>query len=84
MSKPITGSICIDDIYKLSKEGHSAFSKAKNGKTYASILIWTNKETDQYGNDYSIQLNGKKELKDIESKGYIGNAKNPKQNESPF
>jgi hypothetical protein len=75
MGKMITGSICLTDLFAKAKEGHSAFSKAKNGKLYCNILVWENDTPDQYGNDFSIQLNPKKDASEAEKKQYIGNMK---------
>lgn len=75
-SKLYHGSICISDIVEAAKKRHSAFTKSpKNGKLYASILVWENAEKDEYGNTHSIQLNSTKEMKELEGKTYIGRAK---------
>lgn len=71
----MTGSLCLTEILEKAKAGHSAFTKAKNGKIYFNILQWLNEKPDQYGNDSSLQLNSTKEKKDEEGKCYIGNAK---------
>ena len=73
--KILTGSICFSDLMMLAKKGHTAFSRAKNGKVYVAITQFLNDEPDQYGNDSSIMLNSKKESKEIEGKVYVGNAK---------
>lgn len=70
-----TGSICLTELVEQAKKGHSAFSKANNGKIYFNILEWLNDEADKYGNTISIQLNSTKEKKDSEGKVYIGNCK---------
>lgn len=75
MSKLLGGSLCLTDINANAKIGHSAFTKAKNGKIYFNINIWLNDEADKYGNTVSIQLNSTKENRDAEGKIYIGNAK---------
>lgn len=75
MSTLLGGSLCLTDINANAKLGHSAFSKADNGKIYFNINIWLNDEKDKYGNTASIQLNSKKDLRDAEGKIYIGNAK---------
>ena len=69
------GSICVTDLMDTLKKGHSAFSKARNGKVYANILVWQNDEPDQYGNQVSLQLSSTKDKRDSEEKVYIGNAK---------
>lgn len=58
-----------------AKAGKSAFTKsAKNGNIYCNIAMWLNDEKDQFGNDGSIQINGKKEEREKEGKGaYVGN-----------
>ena len=73
MSESFYGSICLTDLIEWAKEKHSAFSKADNGKIYASVNVWLNDNLDKYGNIMSIQLNPTKEKKDIEKKHYIGN-----------
>jgi hypothetical protein len=69
------GSICITELMETLKMGHSAFSKAQNGKVYANILIWQNEDPDKFGNSISVQLSSDKEKRDTEVKVYIGNAK---------
>ena len=75
MSTLNTGSICLTDLISKAKEGHSAYTKAANGKIYVNILIWDNDEADKYGNTTSLQLQSKKESIDKEGKVYFGNAK---------
>lgn len=74
-NKILVGSLCLTDIVEKAKQGHSAFTKAKNGKIYFNILQWINEEADQYQNNSSYQLNSSKEKKEEEGKCYIGNAK---------
>lgn len=81
MSKLFTGSLCLTEILDKAKAGHSAFSKAKNGKIYFNILQWHNDEPDNYGNDVSIQLNSTKDKQESEGKIYIGNVKAAKAKE---
>lgn len=69
------GSICLSDLLEQAKQKHSAFTKAQNGKIYASVNVWLNNETDKFGNIMSIQLNPTKEMKDLDKKLYIGNCK---------
>lgn len=69
------GSICLTELNEQAMKGHSAFSKAKNGKIYVNILTWFNEEKDEYGNDLSHQLSSSKEMRDKEGKIYIGNSK---------
>lgn len=75
MSQLFTGSINLTKLLEEAKAGKSAFTKsAKNGNIYCNIAMWLNDEKDQYGNDGSIQINGKKEDREKEGKGaYIGN-----------
>lgn len=75
MSQLLNGSICLSDLNAKAKEGHSAFSRAKNGKIYFNITQWINDEPDQYGNHSSFQLNSKKDNREAEGKVYIGHAK---------
>lgn len=82
MSTLLGGSLCLTDINANAKIGHSAFTKAANGKIYFNINIWLNDEKDKYGNTASIQLNSKKELRDTEGKIYIGNAKPAEKQEA--
>lgn len=71
----ITGSICLTDIGNAVKAGHSAITKGNNGKTYCNILVWENDEPDQYNNNFSVQLNAKKDAPESEKKQYVGNMK---------
>lgn len=75
MSELLGGSLCLTDINAQAKLGHSAFTRAKNGKVYFNILEWLNDTPDKYGNTASFQLNSSQEMKDAEGKIYIGNAK---------
>ncbi len=75
MSKLNSGSLCLTDLIEQAKKGHSAFTKAGNGKIYVNVLLWDNDELDKYGNKYSMQLNSTKEMKDTEGKIYVGNFK---------
>lgn len=70
------GSMCITDLMEQLNKAHSAFTKsAKNGKVYASFLVWVNEEKDEFGNNISLQLSSSKEKRETEGKIYIGNAK---------
>jgi len=80
----ITGSLCLTDILAKAKEGHSAFSKAQNGKIYFNTLVWENDTPDKYGNHFSVQLNPKKDAPETEKKQYIGNMKVPDQAGAPI
>ena len=75
MSTLLNGSLCYTDIAANAKIGHSAFSKAPNGKIYFNINIWLNDEKDKFGNTAGIQLASKKDMREAEGKIYIGNAK---------
>lgn len=75
MSELLGGSLCLTDINAQAKLGHSAFTRAQNGKIYFNILEWLNDAPDKYGNTASFQLNSTKEMRDAEGKIYIGNAK---------
>lgn len=83
MSKMITGSICLTDIIDKAKQGHSAFNKAQNGKVYCNILVWENDEPDKFNNNFSVQLNPKKDADESEKKQYIGNMKFVATNATP-
>ena len=50
MSTLNTCSICLTDLISKAKEGHSAYTKAANGKIYVNILIWGNDEVDKLDN----------------------------------
>ena len=76
MSKMITGSLNLSKILEAAKNKHSAFTKSeKSGEIFFNILLWENDEKDQYGNDFSVQLNPKKDAHETEKKKYIGNLK---------
>lgn len=75
MNQSFYGSICLTDLIELAKSKHSAFTKGKNGKIYASVNVWLNENKDEFGNIMSIQLNPTKEKKDVDKKVYIGNMK---------
>lgn len=82
MSTLLNGSLCLTDINSNAKIGHSAFTRAANGKIYFNINIWINDEKDKYGNTTGIQLASKKDMRDSEGKIYIGNAK-PSELQTP-
>lgn len=69
------GSLCLTDLINEAKRGHSAFSKAQNGKVYCNILTWLNEKEDKYGNIMSHQLSSSKEMREVEPVTYIGNSK---------
>lgn len=69
------GSICLTELIEQAKKGHSAFSKAQNGKVYVNILTWLNEKEDKYGNIMSHQLSSQKDMREIEGLIYIGNSK---------
>lgn len=69
------GSICLTDLISQAKKGHSAFSKAQNGKVYFNTLTWVNDTPDKFGNTMSYQLSSTKEMREKEEKIYIGNSK---------
>ena len=77
MNKRLSGSMCLTDILAKAKEGHSAFTRADNGKVYFNVVQWINEQKDKYGNDSSLQLNGKMDKKESEGTVYIGNLKFP-------
>lgn len=69
------GSLCLTEMIEQAKKGHSAFSKAQNGKVYCNILTWLNEKEDKYGNIMSHQLSSQKEKRESEGLIYIGNSK---------
>lgn len=75
MSILINGSLCLTDLVAKAKEGHSAFSKGKNGKIYVAFTEWVNDEPNEYGQHSCYLLNSTKEKKEAEGKVYIGNGK---------
>ena len=75
MSKSFYGSVCLTDLIEKAKSKHSSFVKADNGKIYCNINVWLNDEKDKYGNVMSMQANSTKEMKDKETKFYLGNCK---------
>lgn len=87
MSKSEIGSLNLTTILAAARAKHSAFWKAASGDIHFNIQKWNNEQPDQYGNDSSIKLNSKKEMreaeKDLFKKGYIGNMKiqKPKEEE---
>ena len=86
MSERLFGSICLTDLMDRAKQGHSAFSRAKNGKIYLNFTQWVNDEPDPFGNHASFQLSSKMDKKETEGKVYFGNAKKSEApaNEAPI
>lgn len=75
MNQLFGGSLCLTEILEQAKKGHSAFSKAQNGKVYFNILTWLNEKEDKYGNIMSHQLSSQKDMREAEGLIYIGNSK---------
>jgi len=75
MNQLFGGSICLTDMIEQAKKGHSAFTKAQNGKVYGNILTWLNEKEDKYGNIMSHQLSSNKDMREVEGLIYIGNSK---------
>lgn len=75
MNQLFGGSICLTELFEQAKKGHSAFSKAQNGKVYFNILTWLNEKEDKYGNIMSHQLSSQKDMREAEGLIYIGNSK---------
>jgi len=75
MSTLYGASLNITKLSAAGKTGHSAFFKGKNGDLYVNLNVWLNDASDQYGNDMSLQLNSRKELREQEGKIYVGNGK---------
>lgn len=67
--------MCLTDLIEQAKKGHSAFTKAQNGKIYFNTLTWVNDVPDKYGNSMSHQLSSTKEMREREERIYIGNSK---------
>ena len=77
----INGSLCLTELQDMAKKGHSAFSKAANGKIYCNFTGWCNSANDDF-KDFSMSLNGKQEKKTEDAaiiatgnKGYVANGK---------
>ena len=70
MNEPLKISI------KVNKLDKTAFIKGKNGDTYASLVIWPNRdpEVDEYGNTCTLRQDLGAERKD-ERPGIIGNGR---------
>jgi hypothetical protein len=75
MSNRINSSICLTDLADKYRAGHSAFTKANNGKVYVNLTTWINDTADNYGNNVSHQLNSKADKREEEGKVYVGNGK---------
>lgn len=75
MSTRFYGSLCLTDMVEAAKKKHSAFTKADNGKIYCDTTIWLNDKEDKFGNIISVQLNPKKDLRELDGQAYIGNFK---------
>lgn len=72
MSIIISGSISSEKL----QEAASTIEQHSNGNTYVPITIFVNDDTDQYGNNASIQLSQSKEEREAkEPRTYLGNAK---------
>lgn len=56
MSKKMIGSICFSDLLEQAKKGHTAFTRADNGKIYANISLYIKDEPDQFKNNASISI----------------------------
>lgn len=77
MSKMLTGSI---DLTKIDKSKVVTTDKNgnpfTNGAKYLNVVVWLNDESDQYGNNASIQISQSKEEREQKQKAvYIGNLK---------
>jgi hypothetical protein len=75
MGKMITGSLDLTKLLEQARISHSAFKKADNGHIYINVLVWENEQPDKYGNNFSVQLNAKKDAPETEKKIYVGNLK---------
>ena len=79
MSKLLTGSIDLNKIDKTRIVTTDKNGKPfENGAKYLNVVVWINDETDQYGNNASIQISQSKEERESGVKSiYIGNLKEP-------
>jgi hypothetical protein len=73
MNKLITASI---NVMKIKKE---LLIEGKKGK-YLNVVIWINDETDQYGDDVSIEQKVAKGADKI----FLGNGRSYKKTEQPI
>jgi hypothetical protein len=78
-NKLLLGSLCLSDLNEKARAGHSAFTKASNGKIYVNVNLWFNDEPDQYEKIAQLQLSKPKESQ--EKSVYIGNFAIPKKRE---
>ena len=79
MSKLLTGSIDLNKIDKTRIVTTDKNGKPfENGAKYLNVVVWINDETNQYGNNASIQISQSKEERESGVKAtYIGNLKEP-------
>ena len=77
MSQRFIGSIDLTELGEAVRNQHSSITTGNNGKKYANVTIWLNDAPDQYGNQLSIQLNSKADVRETEAKVYVGRAKPP-------
>lgn len=76
-----TGSMCFDKIVKAFRDGHSAFTKGKNGKIYFNFseIVEQDPSLVKYDQETSFAFNSTKEKRDEENKrgddNFFGNAK---------
>ena len=84
MSKMLTGSIDLNKIDKTKIVSTNKDGKPfENGAKYLNVVIWINDETDQYGNNASIQISQSKEEREAGNKAiYIGNLKFPQNRDN--
>ena len=76
MSTLLLGSIDLNKIDKsliVSKDKNG--EPFKNGAKYVNLAVWINDQSDEYGNDASIQMGTK------DNKIYIGNLKKYRKEE---
>jgi hypothetical protein len=73
MADRFFGSICLTTLIEKARNGHSAFSKADNGKVYFDYVEFVNDEPNEYGQHTALLLSSKKERFEQEGKVYIGN-----------
>ena len=72
MSAIISGSVSLEKL----QEAANGLEQHRNGNTYVPITIFVNDDTDDYGNNASVQLSQSKEDREAkEPRTYFGNAK---------
>lgn len=72
MSAIISGSVSLEKLQEAAK----GLEQHRNGNTYVPVTIFVNDDTDDYGNNASVQFSQSKEQREAkEPRTYFGNAK---------